>query len=137
MLDSVFNVSQYGLFGFLANVRNYSEVPFIQQSRGLPSDASESLKQFASDDGYGLGDHNLGYVTLKELLEWDYSKTFQDMRTSKTVGSFTDGAARSETGGVTITFKEFLGEWYFNELEFLRRLVDNPDDLRIVFGFDS
>ena len=63
MLDSVFDGRQYSLFGFLANVRNYSESPFIQQSRGIPKDASEEV----SKTEYGLGEHNFGYVTFKEL----------------------------------------------------------------------
>ena len=39
--ESPFNWSSYGLFGFLANVRNYSRVPCIQvPTRELPKDAS-------------------------------------------------------------------------------------------------
>lgn len=129
-----FDYRSYGLYGFLANVRNYSEVPFIQESRGIPQDSPSYGKDL---DYESLGEHNFGYIILKELLDFDYDKTFQDMRTSETVGNLTNGAARSKIVGVTITFKEFLGEHYFNQLKILKRSIDNPEDLRIIFGFDS
>ena len=67
----------YLWFAVLANVRNgdgfagtpymTSPVPYIQEHRGYPDD-------FELPDGVEwLGDHSFGYVTLQELLDYDWS----------------------------------------------------------------
>lgn len=39
-----FDWRSYGLFGFLADVRNYSAVPPLADQRGLPEDVSEDVR---------------------------------------------------------------------------------------------
>lgn len=122
-----FDWRSYGMFGFLADVRNYSHVPPISQPRGLPPEAG-------SNDYYEFGDHSFSWLGLDELLAFDYDATFEDRRCMRDG----DGAADSGVGnGVQTTFREFLGPHFFRDIEIMRGLASSPDDVRIVFGFDS
>ena len=109
------------MYGFLANVRNYSRVPPISEPRGLPEDISEDVK--SESEEYWSGDgHSHSWVSLKELLDFDYEKTFEDRR--------------CEGDGEVVSFKKFLGEQFFAQIEILKTLGD-PEDVRIVFFFDN
>lgn len=135
--DEVFpDHRDYGLFGFLANVRNYSEVPTIVAPRGLPDDVSDATRAKHAEEG---GDaHGETWITLAELLTFDYEQTFWDRRVVKQTGpnSF-NGAARAEEGeGKHVTFREFLGTEYFDRLNSLTRL-GYPPDVRVVMWFDN
>ncbi len=126
----------YGLFGFLADIRNYSCVPPITKKaqRGLPSDISEDLKDLWENE---YDRHSPSYVNLKELLDFDYSQVFEDRRTNMTVNNVTDGAHICEPGqGERTTFKAFLGPHYFKILEQLKQYGE-PDKVRLVFWFDN
>src|SRR5580692_8219650 len=65
----------YEFFAILANVRNpiRSTTPFdwITNARGFPTDASEELRKNA----LLFGGHNPGWVTLRELLDFDWHGT--------------------------------------------------------------
>ena len=65
-------VRNYQFFAILANVRNpiRSTVPFdyIVKPRGFPDDMSEELQQ----DGLLFCGHDPGWVTLRELLDFDW-----------------------------------------------------------------
>lgn len=134
-----FDWRSYRMYGFLADVRNYSEVPPISEARGLPSDITRESKE-CMDYWIGFFDHSHSYLTVKELMEFDYSKVFEDRRISVRVrlpsgASFIDGAALAEKGhGMQTTYKDFLGEEFFVDLERLSREI--PDG-RIVFCFDD
>jgi len=156
-----FGNRSYSTFGFLAGVRNYSHCTPISEPKGLPTD-SEYLNtplpepQNFSYSGYDNGTattnggeiecdadyHYLSYLTLKELLDYDYEQTFWDRRISRTTyndkgGSFTNGASLAEEGeGSIITYREHLGEWFFNEIEILKTLGE-PENVRIIFFFDN
>src|SRR5688572_24540102 len=67
-------VHSYRLFGFLADVRNYSEAPVITEPRGLPSDVSPELQ--AKSDSWDLDGHTHTWLTLAELSAFDYDQTF-------------------------------------------------------------
>ena len=123
----------YGIFGFLADVRNYSHVPPISEARGLPDDVSSAV----DCDEYG-GNHSHSWLMLRELMEHDYDQVFWDRRVTKQIGpNHWDGAALAEEGeGKHVTLREFLGPWYFNELEKLKAVGD-PDTVRVVFWFDN
>lgn len=143
-----FGWRQYGMFGFLADVRNYSMSPCIVEPRGLPDD-SEWLNS-TEDDGWGgsytrkkdIHDsgnyHTFSHIYLKELLDYDYETQMEDRRTGAWVShNHFDGAITSEIGGGTImTVREFLGESFFTHLNELKQL-GNPEDVRIVFWFDN
>jgi len=130
---SAFDCRSYGLFGFLANVRNVSRVPNPWPPRGWPQDVTDHAGAIL--ERWELDAHNLHWVSVKELKEFNYDKTFEDRRICKTVGNFTDCAALAEPGeGKVTTFREFLGEWFFNELEELNAL---GSDVRVLMFFDN
>lgn len=151
---SPFDWRNYGMFGFLADVRNYSQIPPLAEPRGLPDDSeylnsiddnwdsrifgANTVKQELLDSE----DHSFSYFTVAELLAFDYDDTFENMRVSVTHytpggGSITDGASTAEKGnGTIITYRDFLGSSYFKDLKILKNLGD-PEDTRIVFWFDN
>lgn len=150
--DAPFDWRSYGMFGFLADVRNYSEVPPISEKKGLPDD-SEWLNE-KETDGWG-GEttrkaeildnyyHSFSWLSLKELLDFDYEKEFEDLRYTETTyradGSVSgsNGAAVAKKGNGNITtFSEFLGGDFFRCLEILKTL-GSQEDVRIVFWFDN
>ncbi|MEU7978347.1 hypothetical protein AB0B63_07415 [Micromonospora sp. NPDC049081] len=110
----------YGLFGFLADVRNYSRVPVISPPRDLPADVSPEVR--AKSDRWDTDGHSHTWLTLAELVGFDYEQTFFDQR------------AKEEPEVTTV--RDFLGEWYFGRLALLSKL-GAPENVRIVFWFDS
>jgi hypothetical protein len=147
-----FSIRSYGIFGFLADVRNYSHIECITgETRGLPQDSEylnsvssycsgmgayeESVKQELFNDG---NYHSFTYVTLKELLEYDYDKVFEDRRYTKqeSPNVFNGAAVAKEGEGQQKTIREFLGSWFFDEIEILKTLGE-PEDVRVVMWFDN
>lgn len=70
----------YDLFAILGNVRNgtgFAGVKtgdgfnYISDERGLPYDCSDEVADFFNDDWL----HSISYVTLKELIEFDWNQT--------------------------------------------------------------
>ena len=156
-----FSWRSYSLFGFLADVRNYSHCVPISEPKGLPTDSEylntplsepQNYSYYGYDNGtaYTVGGeiecdanyHSLSHLTLKELLDFDYEQTFWDRRISRTTyndkgGSFTDGAALANEGeGETITYREHLGNGFFTDLEVLKSLGES-ENVRIIFYFDN
>lgn len=130
----VFDVRVYGLFGFLADVRNYSHSPVIAQPRGVPDDADltdEDREEMA--DGWC---HTASWLTLAELLAYDYEQVFWNRRITRETspGSFNGAALAEEGEGEHLPLREFLGEGYFRQLDALAKLGD-PADVRVVFWF--
>lgn len=124
-----FDWRSYGMFAFLAGVRNYSAITPLSKPRGLPADAVER------DDGDCGGDHSHSWLSLEELLAFDYDASMEDRRYTRQEGpnSF-NGAATCEPGqGEKTTYREFLGEAFFKDLEKLKAAGAE----RVVFGFDS
>lgn len=148
-----FDWRSYSIFAFLAGVRNYDCCEPISEPKGLPYD-SEYLNEIYDEDAfYGVattnkqdieeGYHSCSYLTLKELLDFDYEKTFWNRRISRTTyradGSVSgsNGACLAEEGeGEIVTYRENLGNNFFKELEELKTLGE-PENVRIVFYFDS
>jgi hypothetical protein len=126
-----FDWRSYSMFAFFAGVRNYDHCDPISEPRGIPDDASEEVKgmeTFWSGDG-----HSHSWLSLKELLEFDYDKTFWNRRIYKN----NNGAALAEEGeGRVLTYRENLSPMFFQHLEELSSL-GNPEDVRIVFLFDN
>lgn len=164
MTSEPFGWRSYSVFGFLADVRNYSHCPVLVEPRGLPLD-SEWLNQpskYAYDKNPMSGEvipyeeretnkkdiendwnyHTCSHIYLKELLEFDYTQKFEDRRYSKKEitpggGMVINGAAISEPGqGTMITFREHLGSGFFEDLMQLKMLGE-PEGVRIVFYFDN
>ena len=113
-----FEERNYSVFALLANVRNDNKVIPISLPKGLPDD-SEYLnfkidgkttrkKDFLDFNSYEYHSHS--YLTLKEILEYDYSK-------------------------INIS-NQFRYEEFYEDLELLKTLGE-PDNVRIVFWFDN
>jgi hypothetical protein len=126
-----FDWRDYGLFGFLADVRNYSRSPVIAEPRGIPDDVSpEVLGEY---DEWGVDAHTPTWLTAAELLAYDYDAVFWDRRVTKNG----NGAALAEEGeGEDRTLRDLLGTGYFGDLDQLAKL-GMPDDVRVVFWFDN
>lgn len=142
-----FGGRNYRTFSFIGNCRNGwgtndKEIENLQYYRDLPND-SEYLNQvspYAYDrnpmNGKEIpieeretnrGDinnnpnwHSINWLLLSELLEFDYNKEHG------IIGSPLDG----------ITYKEFLSDEFFLDLEILKTLGD-PQDVRIIYYFDN
>ncbi|UTC28115.1 hypothetical protein GURKE_00840 [Brevundimonas phage vB_BpoS-Gurke] len=114
----------YGMFGFLSGTRNLSQSPVIAPARGLPADWPPEppeglLHNGAWDAWYSAGNdlgHCASWLTLDELLAYDYDQSFVDRR----------GGA-----DVTVVLRDFLGRGFFNDLEQMRQMGIE----RIVFGY--
>lgn len=152
MTDEPFSVRSYSVFGFIANVKNLSESPFLQEYRGLPDDSEylnaveeveyfhhiekETKKSQIEERGY----FGYGYLILKEITDFDYDQSFEDRR----YASWPDGkhikgtgSERCEPGqGEMVKYKDFLPSQFFEDVEILKTLGD-PEDVRIVFWFDN
>ena len=120
-----FDWRSYSMFGFLADVRNYSCVPPIAEPRGLPDDlVSDPMWEDVS---------GASWLTVRELSDFDYDQTFEDRRVSREIapGLFHGAVIAELGGGVRITFREFLLSAFFDDLGELQRIGAE----RIVFGF--
>lgn len=128
--ESPFDWRSYGMFGFLADVRNYSRVPCIQKPIDeLPKDASSFVVEAYGDGGY----HSLNVLTAKQLLAYDYDALFEDRRCVRD----RNGAALAAEGeGEMVTMRDFLGGHFFRDLEILKSLGE-PDEVRVIFWFDN
>src|SRR5690606_11435192 len=127
--SSPFDWRYYGMFGFLAGVRNYSDVPPIAEQRGWPSDVNKD----AADEADWCHSHS--WLSVSELSAFDYDKPVEDRRVSRQIApNMWSGGCTADPGeGHMTTFREFLGEAFFDDL---KKLVECGAD-RIVFCFDS
>lgn len=125
--DEPFSVRSYSLFGFLADVRNYSCCPVIAEPKGLPDD-SEYLNSIGGENWVSDGG-SASYLTLKELLEFNYDQVFEDRRVEKQTATIT-------LGKKTTVRKHLNGSRFFQNSEALKTL-GKPEDVRVVFYFDE
>ena len=123
-----FGGRNYGVFGFLAGVRNYSDVTPIAEPRGLPDGVKNN------DDNW-LGDHSFSWLSVAELSAVDYDAHIEDRRVARRISdNVVNGACTAEPGGgEMMTLRAFLGSGFFADLAELQRIGAE----RIVFGFDS
>lgn len=130
-----FDWRAYGMFGFLADVRNYCRIPVIAEPKhSLPPDVSEKVKDEWVDGEY----HTTTWLTLRQLQEFNYDQIFWDRRVSKQTGlNRWTGAGLAEEGeGRHLTIREFLGVGFFRDIDIMSGLGE-PDDVRVVFWFDN
>lgn len=123
----------YALFGWLADVRNYSAIEPLAQPRGIPEDC------YIEDiEDYILGDHSFSWFLLSELLAVDYEAEVNDRRVTRQVGknSWDGGCTGTPEEGEKLPLREFLGEEFFEALDIMKTLGP-PEKVRLVFGFDS
>lgn len=133
---SPFHWRSYAVFGFLADVRNYSHCTPISEPKGLPDDLSPEVAGKA--EYWDWDGHSHSWLTLKELLGFDYDKVFWDRRVSKQVApNVWNGTALALEGeGQHITYREHLGAQFFRDLETLKTFGE-PENVRVVFWFDN
>lgn len=108
--DKFFDFQNYGTYGWLAGVRNYSAVPTLE--------ALGTSEWDEDDESY------IYTLPANVLLEFDYEQMVEDRR-----GPSWSTVPAGE--GITQTFREFLGEGYFERLELLRKSGAE----RLVFYF--
>lgn len=126
----MFEHPDYRIFGFLADVRNYSHSPVIAAPRGLPVDLDVVGDDF---DSWRPDLFSTSWLTLAELQAYDYDQVFCDRRVRK------DGngaALANKDHGEYRRLRDFLTPYFFERLTILAGL-GVPEDVRIVFGFDE
>jgi hypothetical protein len=116
---------------FLAGVRNSSLVPPIAEPRGAPVDMSEPVAEEFVEQGSDAVAPS--WLSMQELLQFDYETRFEDRRVARRMpAGYLDHAAIGEPGeGRIVTYREFLGPAYFEELE---KLSESGAE-RVVFWF--
>lgn len=128
-----FDWRAYGMYGFLADVRNYSAVPPIAQRRGVPGDMSKAV----ADDYYDweMDAHSPSWLSVEELASFDYDQPMEDRRVTRQVASnaWSGGCTAEEGEGEKTTFREFLGPQFFADLKSLQEAKAD----RVVFWFDN
>ena len=129
-----FGWRSYGIFGFLANVRNYSAVPPIAERRGVPADMSAEVAK--NYEGWDMDAHSASWLSIAELAAFDYDAKMEDRRVTRQTGpnSWDGGATTAELGGgKEMTFREFLGDGFFEDIKTLQEAGAD----RIIFWFDN
>jgi hypothetical protein len=128
-----FDWRSYFMYGFLADVRNYSDVPPLAKPRGMPDDASVGAREMS--DGWGMDGHSHSWLSVAELLAFRYDERVEDRRVTVQTGptSWDGGATAAPGGGEHTTWREALGPKYFEDLA---RLSDEGA-VRVVFWFDN
>lgn len=128
-----FDWRDYGMFGFLADVRNYSDVPPLAWQRGFPEDASVEV---AADYDAWAGDaHSPSWLSVAELAAFDYGGMVEDRRIRVQLSeNMWSGAGTAEAGGgKMMTWREFLGDSFIADIETLKACGAD----RVVFWFDN
>lgn len=124
--DPPWATRNYVTFGILAGVRD-DYLQEIAEPRGLPPDIPSTFERLKAEgkawaaldsresvDGYDLGEHSFSWVTLRELAGFDFEQPHPN----------NDGGRVGDVTGIQ--------GW----LPYLASL-GAPDDVRLVFGFDS
>lgn len=128
-----FDWRSYSMYGWFADVRNYSDVPPLSEPRGLPDDTSEAVRGSFND--WGSDAHTPSWLSVAELVAFDYDQPVEDRRVTVQLGPnfWSGGGTSAPGGGAMTTYREFLGEAYFRDLA---ELVATGAD-RIVFWFNN
>ncbi len=127
-----FDWRSYGMFGFLADVRNYSDVPPIAARRGWPANASDGAQE--EFDTWRGDAHSPSWIGVDELIAFNYDQPVEDRRVTRRTAWGLDGGCTAEPGdGQMTTYREFLGPQFFRDLDRLKE----ADASRVVFFFDN
>lgn len=135
-----FNWRQYTMFAMMANVRNGNQIiPIKEPSYCLPEDVSEIVRLLHDD----FGGHSTSFLTAKELKEFDYNQhpikggSFRQVLTEFCKPC--DSVDESDDLSSVVDYYDFIGieSLFFTHVNELYELAPNPDDVRVVFWFDS
>lgn len=123
----------YGTFGFLADVRNYSDLTPISQPRGVPQDVSLEVSE--DYEAWGSDAHSASWLSVEELAAFDYEAQCEDRRVTRQVGpnAWNGGCTCNPGEGKQQTYREFLERWFFEDLQKLQAAGAE----RVVFWFDN
>jgi hypothetical protein len=130
----VFDNVAYSIQGFFGNDhRNYAHCPMISQPKGFPNNCSQTTRVLLSEH------YSVSWLSLKELQDYNYDKVFWNRRiVREEKPNFFNGSAIAREGeGTHMTIRHHLGEWYFNEIRKLEKVIDDRTKIRIIFGFRS
>ncbi len=108
LVDAPFSWLSTALVAFLGGfgLNGSKEIKPISPPKGFPFDVSRYVSnEYTDADGLS---HSMSYVSLKELIEFDYSSFYRDA----------------------------LGECFFKNIEELNALGE-PESVRVVFWFDD
>jgi hypothetical protein len=131
-----FGERQYGKFGFLADVRNYSAVTPIAPQRGMPPDTEASFLRGYAEDAAEGNVHSASWLTIAELEAFNYDAMMEDRRVTRVVSAgYRDGGCTCDPGeGKKMTYREFFESTdFFESLAALKAAGAE----RVVFWFDS
>jgi hypothetical protein len=143
---SPFDWRSYSMYGFLAGVRRSGVTPIKECKYELPKDVSNEVKNAYiqwEDDA-----HSASFLTLKELLEFDYNKDFTTLTNKRNVlvekifieKEYSENDIEHYYNNKEDeTYYDALGgpdSMFFVHLKELSEL-GHPDDVRIVFWFDN
>jgi hypothetical protein len=123
-----FDWRAYGMFCFLAGVRNYSDIKPISQPRGIPKDISNDVEE--EFNSWSSDAHSGSWLSISELLEFGYDDKMEDLRVMENGNG---GCTTNPGSGKITTYKEFLGSAFFKDLSKLEQCGAE----RIVFWFDN
>lgn len=133
----------YELFAVLANVRNYDDLPYIDEPRGIPDNACALTRRDYRE--WGRDAHSASYFTLKELIDWNKSASSKVQRSGMV--SPEDAAMLDSTGktpevwcGFTTDERWVCREWEeeYKPLDHLiAELKRRGEDLRLWYDFHS
>lgn len=114
----VFGYRTYPSFYLLAGIRNYFSAPFpepISRPKGFPEDSPVCGEDLNDDSFEG---HSASYLTLEEILQYPYwDKVFTE---------------RGDTQSLRNLCASLWGD-----IKSLEQTRCHPEDIRIVFWFDS
>lgn len=96
---------------------------FFMSFRGLPEDVSKLVEEKYNFSAFYSYLHGLSWALLSELLSIDYKKqrVFEDM--------FYDDIVKS-------SIEDYFPDRFFEQLEILKALPYEHDNIRLVFWFD-
>lgn len=128
-----FGSRNYGTFGWLAGVRNYSDLTPISEPRGLPTPVSATVKR--EYNRWECDAHTPSWLSVAELQAVDYDQVIEDRRCTRRManGVLNGGSTCAPGEGEKQTLREFLGPWFFKDLD---ALVAAGAE-RVVFWFDN
>lgn len=146
----------YGLFGFLAGMRDHN-VPQIHPCRGLPADVSPDVRAElgapvadllagktdswaryrAIDEWNGLFGHS--WATGAELVGYDFATPMRctyahgDDRSSWD----TEPCPHEAVDPLMTTVGEYLGEGHLERFREIAAITADPNHVRVVYAFDN
>jgi len=126
-----FDLSDYTLYAWLADVRNYSDMTPIAQPRGLPADASAHVAELFQEH---RGAHGCSWLSVDELLAFDYDAPCEDcVKYTEISPGYSTGARVPAGQGIMSTYRKIF-EWssLFDDLADLRAAGAG----RVVVWFD-